>query len=302
MWRALWQFVIICTHLTNEFLAKNGPHLSAGVTYYFLFSLLPLTLAVSAILGYFIRDTDLHGTPIVTVITSFLPVSKNAAAENLEIISRSSPITGIVGIIGLLWVSTTVFGGIRKGINAVWGISKPRPFFHERFIDISITTGAGILLLAPLVLTVTIGLLSGVGEEPTSSTFFQQTVRTIVTYLSPAASILVFMILYRYLPNTKVTFREVWPGALMAALAFEAAKWGFLWYTSSFPVLYNVFYGPLGALIALLIWVFISANILFYGALVTSRYSRHLSRKAEEKSLQLLTNFKHLTTPPARDE
>lgn len=302
MWRGFWQFVLICTRLTNEFLAKNGPHLSAGVTYYFLFSLLPLTLAVSAILGYFARGTDLQGTLIVTVITSFVPVSKDAAAEQLEIISRSSPITGIVGIIGLLWISTTVFGSIRKGINAVWGISKPRPFFHERFIDISITTGAGILLLAPLVLTVTIGLLSGLGENATSSTFFQTTVRTIVTYLSPAASILVFMILYRYLPNTKVTFREVWPGSLMAALAFEAAKWGFLWYTSSFPVLYNVFYGPLGALIALLIWVFISANILFYGALVTSRYSKYLSMKAEEKSLQLLTNFKHLTTSSNRDE
>ena len=305
MLRAFWRFVLICADLTNDFLGKNGPHLAAGVTYYFLFSLLPLTLAMTSVIGFLARGTNLEETAIATVITSFLPVAKEDVALNLEVLARTKLVTGLVGILGLMWVSTTVFGGIRKGINAVWGISKPRAYFHERFIDISFTMGAGLLLLAPLAVTVIIAILSGLDTATATAdpTFMQNNLRQIVTFFSPLASIAVFMVLYRYLPNTKVTFRDVWPGAVMAAFAFEAAKWSFLWYTSTFPVVdsANVVYGPLGALIALLTWVFVSANILFFGALVTSRYSVYLSRKAEEKSLQFLANFKQLRATETKE-
>lgn len=298
MIRYSWRFVLICADLTNDFLGKNGPHLAAGVTYYFLFSLLPLTLAMTSVIGFLIGNTNIKDTGIVTAITTYLPVSREAVATTLQEISRTKALTGVLGILGLMWVSTTVFGAIRKGINAIWNISKPRPYFHERFIDISFTMGLGILLLAPLSITALVGIVSGFdnNQEVADPLLLEQILTTMVTIFSPLASIFVFLILYRYLPNTKITFRDVWPGAVMAALAFEAAKWLFLWYTSAFPPLYNVVYGPLSALIALLAWVYVSAMILFFGALVTSRYSIHLSQKVEEGCRQLLTTFKKLRT------
>lgn len=298
MIRYSWHFVLICADLTNDFLGKNGPHLAAGVTYYFLFSLLPLTLAMTSVIGFLVGNTNIKDTGIVTAITTYLPVSREAVAATLQEISRAKALTGVIGILGLMWVSTTVFGAIRKGINAIWNISKPRPYFHERFIDISFTMGLGILLLAPLSITAIVGMVSGFGnnQEVADPLLLEQILTTMVTIFSPLASIFVFLILYRYLPNTKITFRDVWPGAVMAAFAFEAAKWLFLWYTSAFPPLYNVVYGPLSALIALLAWVYVSAMILFFGALVTSRYSIYLSQKVEETGRQLLTTLKKPTT------
>ena len=105
--------------------------------------------------------------------------------------------------------------------------------------------------------------------------------------LSPLLSFLSFVLLYRFLPNTKVQFGDVWLGAFAGAMAFEGAKWGFVWYVNTFPV-YNVVYGPIGAIMALLTWVYVSAMILLFGAHLTSRYASFPTRIREERGLKLL--------------
>ncbi|MDP6716661.1 MAG: YhjD/YihY/BrkB family envelope integrity protein, partial [SAR202 cluster bacterium] len=89
--------------------------------------------------------------------------------------------------------------------------------------------------------------------------------------VSPVLSFTTFLVLYRFIPNTEVRIRDVWLGALVASMAFDGAKWGFLFYIRTFPV-YNVVYGSVGAVMALLTWVYVSAIILLFGALATSRY------------------------------
>jgi len=98
---------------------------------------------------------------------------------------------------------------------------------------------------------------------------------------------LTFLVLYRFLPNTDVRLSDVWLGALGASAAFEGAKWGFVWYVTTFPV-YNVVYGSVGAIMALLTWVYVSAIILLFGALVTSRYAAYADRVMEDNGLKLL--------------
>ena len=292
MIRPFWRFILICAAITNTFLDKNGPHLAAAITYYALFSLIPLTLAIMSVLGTFFRGSEVLEARLSLAVNTLVPVSQSTLEETLQVLGRTRIATGILGIVGLLWVSTTVFGAIRKGVNTLWGIRQPRRFFHERLIDFSFTAGAGLLLVVPIALTAGVGVL---GE-------FASTLRTgspedgwltimLFNVLSPFISLAVFLCMYRYLPNTKVTFRDVWPGALMTTVAFEGWKAVFLWYTSTFPV-YDTVYGPVGALVALLSWIYISANILLVGALVTSRYSAYLSRKAEEKGQQILAGLK----------
>ena len=86
-------------------------------------------------------------------------------------------------------------------------------------------------------------------------------------------SFLTFAVLYRYMPNTDVKFRDVWLGALFSCLGFEGAKWGFLQYVNTYPV-HNILYGSVGAVMALLAWVYVSSMILLFGALLTSRYAK----------------------------
>lgn len=289
MLRSFWRFILICADVTNTYLAKNGPQLSAAITYYALFSLIPLTLAIMFILGTFFRESEALELRLSLAVNTLMPVSQETVSEALEAMAANRAVTGSLGIVGLIWVSTTVFGALRKGVNTVWGISQPRRFFHERLIDFAFTAGAGFLIVIPIALTAGVGVLWD----------FTSTLRTgsvngdglsslLLNVLSPFISLIAFMFIYRYLPNTRVTFREIWPATLLTTLAFEGWKAVFLWYTRSFPV-YDTVYGPVGALVALLTWIYISANILLVGALVTSRYSSYLSGRIEEKGRVLLS-------------
>ena len=279
MARSFWRFILICANITNSYLAMNGPFLSAAITYYALFSLIPLTLAIMFIVGTFYQGSEALEARLSLAVNTLMPVSQETVADILEDVANSRAIAGLLGILGLLWVSTTVFGAIRKGVNTVWGISQPRRFFHERLIDFGFTAGAGLMMVVPIALTAGVGVLGDFTSAlRTGEVEGDRLVQLLLTALSPFISLIVLMFIYRFLPNTPVRFRDIWPGAALTALCFEGWKAVFLWYTSNYPV-YDTVYGPVGALVALLTWIYISANILLVGALVTSRYSAYLSRR-----------------------
>ena len=295
--KQFWRFILICADITNSFLDKNGPHLAAAITYYALFSLIPLILAIMFILGTFFRGSESLELRLSLAVNTLVPVSRDSVTETLQVLAHNRAVIGAIGIIGLLWVSTTVFGAIRKGVNTLWGVSRPRRFFHERLIDFAFTAGAGLLMVVPIAITVGLGVLGDtISALGTGSVEGSWPSVVLLSILSPIISFMAFMFIYRYLPNTRVTFRDIWPCALMAAMAFEGWKTVFLWYTRAFPV-YDTVYGPVGALVALLTWIYISANILLVGALVTSRYSAHIARKIEGGFLQSLVGVRHLRHP-----
>ena len=111
----------------------------------------------------------------------------------------------------------------------------------------------------------------------------------IAALLFPSMAFLTFLLLYRYLPNTDVLVSDVWPGALLASMAFTGANVGFVWYVRTYPFVYNVVYGSVGAVIALLTWVYLSAIILLFGAILTSRYASYAaSLGSQQHSLKIL--------------
>ena len=291
MLNGFWKFILICADLTNDFLSKNGPYLAAGITYYSLFSLVPLTLALVALGGFFLGDSEALEIRLVQAVNALIPVSRDTIAENIQVMVRTRNVAGAVGLIGLVWVATTVFGAIRKGINTIWGISVPRRFLHERFLDFAFTAGAGLVVLVLMAYIAGAGVLGDFASTLSRGhPYGDELVNMLISFVSPILSFIVFMFLYRYLPNIKTTFRGIWPGALMVTIAFEINKGVFLWYTREFPV-YNVLYGPIGALLAMLTWAYVSSFILLFGALVTSRYSPLIANVIERK---LFVAFKRL--------
>ena len=119
----------------------------------------------------------------------------------------AAAIAGLVGIPGLLWVSTTVFGAIRKGVNTVWGISQPRRFFHERLIDFTFTAGAGLLMVVPWPSTAGVGVLGDFTSAlRTGAVEGDRLTGLLLTVLSPFISLVVLMLIYRFLPTRQCAF------------------------------------------------------------------------------------------------
>lgn len=265
------RFILLCIDMVNDFLSKNCPYVAGAIAFYMFFSIFPLILAIISVWGFFLGP-NVNQVELAEQVADVIPISSDFVAQTVRGVASARVITGVVSVLGLMWASSAAFGAIRKGINIAWGIQKTRPFIKERLIDMALVAGAGILMVTLLFVAPTASSIHKGLEFVFPDIDFDFLFMAVSRAASPILSLLTFMFLYRYMPNTDVGFRDVWPGALFACLGFEAAKWGFLQYVNTYS-LHNVLYGSVGAIMALLGWVYVSAVILLFGALLTSRYA-----------------------------
>ena len=265
------RLVLLCTDMVNDFLGKNCLYIAGAIAFSMLFSLFPLILATISVWGFFLGP-NVDQVELAEEVAEVIPVSSGFIAQTVRGVASAKVITGIVSVLLLMWASSAAFGAIRKGINIAWGIQKTRPFIKERLIDMALVAGAGLLMVMLLFVAPTASSIHKWLSLVFPDISFELLSRIVSQAVSPILSFSTFMILYRYMPNTEVRFRDVWLGALFSCLGFEGAKWGFLQYVNTYPV-YNLLYGSVGAVMALLTWVYVSAIILLFGALLTSRYA-----------------------------
>ena len=240
---------------------------------YALFDIFPLILAIISIWG-FLLGPEVNQVELAEKVAEVIPISSGFLGQTARGVASASAeiITGVVSVLGLMWASSATFGAIRKGINIAWGIQKTRPFIEERLIDMALVAGAGILMVTLLFVAPTASSIHKGLSLVFPDIGFEFLSRLASQAVSPVLSFSTFIVLYRYMPNTEVRFRDVWLGATFACLCFEGAKWGFLHYVSAYSM-HNVLYGSVAAVIALLSWVYVSALILLFGALLNSRYA-----------------------------
>jgi membrane protein len=275
----------------NEFLAKNGPYMSAAIAYYAFFSLFPLTLALIAVFSLFLGIEGFE-EDLIAGLQEQIPVLADTGDTDdsflvnfFESIKGGRTAGGVVAVIGLFWVSQQVFSAIRKSINVIWGINKTRPFFTERLMDIALMFGAATLLFASVLITTGITFIQDISaiwlpDAPISDPALWQRAAVVIPLV---LSCIVFLTLYWWLPNTKLRFKEVWPTALAGAAAFEISKAIFVFYLRNMGGVTNNIYGGLSAIIVLMIFVYVSALILLVGAMLTSRYAYYLAETEQKK-------------------
>ncbi|MDP6666181.1 MAG: YihY/virulence factor BrkB family protein [Dehalococcoidia bacterium] len=272
----------------NEFLAKNGPYMSAAIAFYAFFSLFPLSLALIAVFSL-VLGIEGFEERLIEGLRMQIPVLAEADDEFLgnffESISRGRTAGGLVAIIGLFWVSQQVFSAIRKSINVIWGINKTRPFLTERMMDIGLMFGAATLLFTSVATT---GLLTffqdlsaiWLPDAPLSDPVLWQRLALFIPF---TLTFTVFLTLYWWLPNTKLRFRDVWPTALAGAAAFEISKAIFIFYLRNMSGIATSIYGGVSMIIVLMIFVYVSSIILLVGAMLTSRYAFYLSETEQRR-------------------
>ena len=259
--------------------------MAAAISFYALFSMFPLGLAVISILG-FIIGTESSNETLAKEIADVLPISSDLIGSTMEGIISARAITGIASFVGLVWTSSAAFSAVRKGINTAWGVTTPRAFLWERIIDIGLVFAAGLLVLIILFTAPLIEIIRQIFEYtlPQNEIPADMIWGTIADLVSPLLAFISILILYRWLPNTKVKIIHVVPGALLASICFILAQLGFIWYVGKFPV-YNILYGAVGAIMALLAWVYISALIILFGAQITSMFHEYSTSSSKKSGI-----------------
>jgi len=257
----------------NEFLADNCTHLSAAISYYILLSLFPLALAAITILGYFSRSPDM-GARVTQAIADLLPVSGQVVSATIQGVAQGWGTAGAIAIVGLLWSGMGFFGAVRKSLNTAWGIKQPRPFLRERLMEFLMMLGLGALLIISLGLTAAFKIIQAANISIFGHLLSNGLLwHAIVIITSVAITFVGFLFLYKFVPNTRVRWRHVWVGALVAALLLEIAKNVFIWSVGHFAT-YNLVYGSVGTIIALMVWSYISAMILLFCAKLISAFTK----------------------------
>ena len=252
----------------------DATHMAAGVAYYAILSLFPLTIGLLAVINP-VLESETVKTELLHFFQTYLPGSADTLEANLESTERIRGILGLIGLVGMFWMASAIFGAISRAVNRAWDIHQDRPFHIDKLHHLAMAFGVGLLFLLSLSATTALQFVDRFDNHVTSQVQFLQDglIGTAARVLPFLFSFGIFLVIYKFIPNTKTYWRYVWPGAVLAAVLFEVGKGLFVFYLDNFAN-YQRVYGSLGSVVVLLIWTYTSSFILLIGAEFSSEYER----------------------------
>ena len=254
----------------KRFNQNRGPEAAASISYYALFSLFPMLLFLIAIASNVLEQEGIQ-YQILEYISEIIPVSQDVIIGQIETVLAARGAVGLFALITFLWSSSGVFNTLATHINRAWVRSNSRSFMHQRLIALGIVAGLVGLTFGSLIATTVFNLLPISRLSVWEDTSTWQTLTSVSSQVVPfVVRLVIFWLLYRMVPATKVKGLAAFWGALAAALAWELSTNGFTWLLSSGLVHYELVYGSLGAIIALLFWIYLISWILLFGAYLTA--------------------------------
>jgi membrane protein len=253
----------------KEFSDIDGAHKAAAVAYYAVLSIFPLLLGLIALFGFFLPSINIQDE-LLKFVGNNIPGATDILKQNITSIIKLRSIVGVLSIAVLFWSGSTMFSAISLAINRAWDIRRFRPFYIRKASEMGMAFSTGILFLLSLGASAIISILSRVLSLPAGDLTMVHIGSRLIAFLLMLA---VFLLLYKFVPNTKTCWRYVWQGALFSAILFEIARTLFIVYLENFAN-YQLIYGSISSIIVFLVWIYYSAFILILGAEFSFQYGR----------------------------
>jgi len=264
-----WQVREVLLDSLANFFRENSLTVSASIAYYRLLALFPLLLLLLGVSGIFIRRYELSGR-LALVLGNYLPVKTDFIMTNLVSISRVYGRVSLLTFLLLLWASSGVFLPLELALNRAWEVEKRRSWWRRRLLALEM---AGIFGFLALLSTFLVGTRKY--AHAWLSTWVASSLLPLVEFLyrgvfvatTFAITLGMFLIVFERLPNRPMSLRQVFPGALLTALLWQAARGLFMRLLPFFN--YRQVYGSIGVVVALMTWVYISSAVMLFGAQVS---------------------------------
>jgi membrane protein len=269
-----------------EWMEDKAPQLGAALAYYTLFSLAPLVLILLAIIGVLFRDDPAGAWSKVTEqMGYFLDKSAvqvvNGIAQEASTPGKSTVAT-IIGIALALFGASGVFGQLQDALNTIWGV-KAKPglgiwgFLRARFVSFAMLGGVFFLLLVSLTIETLLKIFSHYVQSALPGGL--AIAMSVYLVFDFAVVVLLFAMIFKFLPDAKIQWRDVWIGAVLTAIFFGVGKWALGLYLGSGAAASA--YGAASSLITLLLWIYYSSQILLFGAEFTQVYANQAGRRVK---------------------
>lgn len=272
---------------TLEWMAQDVPRLGASLAFYTIFAIAPLFVIVLAIAGLWFGE-EAARRELFNEVSGLVGSEGREAIEAL-VSAANQPKAGAwatVAALATLFIGVTgVFVELQDALNTVWGVRRlPGRGFHrfvkDRLLSFALVVGMGFLLLVSLVLSAGLSAFGKFldGLLPAQEVIWQGVNFTV----SFGVITVLFALVFKVLPDVKIAWRDVWIGAVITALLFNLGKLLIGLYLGRSGI--TSAYGAAGSLVVILMWVYYSSQILFFGAKFTQVYANEYGARLEPTS------------------
>ncbi len=256
-----------------DFYRSEDLTFAASIAYYSLLSLFPFLLLALSVLGG-VTVPHAESSSVLNFVFRYFPREFDFVQSQLINLQGSTVKVGVAGALLLVWASMGVFGAVTSAINHAWGVENQPSFVKHKLVSFVMMAGASTLLLIGLLLVSAINIAgaSWFAHVLARAPVFEVLRGLALEWATTALFVSVTALIYYFVPNAKVHFRDVWIGAFMAGFMWRGALALFSLYVrdlSRFSV-----HGSIAAVVVFLLYVYLSAVILLFGAEVSAAYAR----------------------------
>jgi len=260
----------------RNFLSEDSLAVSASIAYHSLLCVFPFLLLLMGMSGYYVKHHELAGR-LAIILERYLPMNPDFIVRNLEGISRAYGRVGFFSFLLLLWGSSGIFLPLEKALNRAWEAEKERSWLRRQLLALGMAVVIGLLiLLSSTVVGVNVYVHGWLrrGGHLFPSPLLALAYHLLIIASTFSLTLIMFVVLFKVLPNRHMHFSQVLPSALLTALFWEAARSLF---TLLLPVFnYGHVYGSIGVVVALMSWMYMSSAVMLFGAQISRSLYRTL--------------------------
>lgn len=270
----------------EDWVEDKATQQAAALTFYSILSIAPL-LVLSLAAAALVFDEQTARTEMVGEMGGLIGAEGEEAVEAMLDSAdkpRQGTVAAILGVVTLLFGASGVFGQLQESLNTIWEV-KPKPdggiwqLIRSRFLSMAMVLGTGFLLLVSLVVS---SAISGLETYLQNQWPGLESIWHVVNFaITVVLATVLFALMFKFLPDAKIAWSDVWVGAFLTALLFAVGKLLIGLYLGKAGI--GSAYGAAGSLVVLLVWIYYSSLILFFGAELTQVYAKHFGSRIEPK-------------------
>lgn len=258
-------WVLFCVRVGQKTIKDGVTDLASSIAFFICFGIFPFLLAVISAAAMWMDRGEVKAQ-FQRFLVNAIPQGTDAIMSQVEYVLAARGSMGVAGVVALLWSASSAFGAISRSLNRAQGMPKSRNYLISRIRYFLMAAAVSLLIIVSVAISGALEFM--VANEQWLKSLLgvesSELNRAAVWATTFSIMVLAFMLIYRSAPYERLAWRHIWPGALLAAISNEAAKFGFLWYITHIAH-FELVFGSLTGIMMFLLWLYIAGIALVVG-------------------------------------
>lgn len=264
-WASQWRTTRVARRAIAGFALHDGPSVASSMAYFAILSLFQVIVLGVIAFSLLIGEGEAQRI-VIGRLESALPLEPGTVTAVVDTIIESRGGVTIVSVPLLAWGAIGFFGALSTGVGRAFATTTRRPFWQDKLIALLMLGGSGLLTLIAVGIGLAESIATRLADRIPGGARNSELLVGLVSFALPILLVLIaLLVIYRVVPNRQVTFRQVLPGAIVAAVLFTVLRATFTWYATD-VARYESFFGPISAVISLLVFLHFASMVVLLGA------------------------------------